>query len=727
MVDVRHTRLIAAELKVGEEQVQKTAELFEQGSSVPFIARYRKEATGSLDEVAILSIRDRISQLEELDKRKAAVLRSLKERNLLDEDLETAVLSAQNMTALEDIYLPYRPKRRTRATIAIEKGLEGLARALMRSASGECLPVDPLIEAACFIDEEKGVPDAEEALSGARDIVAESVSEDKRTRSALRFIFARNGRLTSKVIRGKDDKDSKYRDYFSLEEPARSAPSHRILAVFRGEKEGILSVSAQPPAELAIREMEKIFIKAENPASEEVRKAIREGYSRLSAPSMETELKNALKMKADREAIRVFAANAREVLMAPPLGHSSVMAVDPGIRTGCKIVVLNGQGRLVMEDVIYPFSGKKAEDEAGRKVRGILDRNPVDAVAVGNGTAGRETEAFLKGLSLPGDPPVILVNESGASIYSASRAARDEFPDRDVTVRGAVSIGRRLQDPLSELVRIDPKSIGVGQYQHDVDQKMLMQSLEDVVVSCVNSVGVDLNNASSQLLSYVSGLGPALAANIISWRDANGPFRSRSQLLQVPRLGPKAYEQAAGFLRVRDGEHPLDASAVHPCHYGIVEKMARDLNCSVGDLIRDEDLIDKIDPSRYVCPEAGIMTLRDIMTELAKPGRDPRKNFENVEFSPDVRSIEDLLPGMELAGIVTNVTAFGAFVDIGIHQDGLVHVSRLADRFVKNPADVVKPGQRVKVTVIEVDIARKRISLSMKKELPVHVKDQAGA
>ena len=727
MVDVRHTRLIAAELKVGEEQVQKTAELFEQGSSVPFIARYRKEATGSLDEVAILSIRDRISQLEELDKRKAAVLRSLKERNLLDEDLETAVLSAQNMTALEDIYLPYRPKRRTRATIAIEKGLEGLARALMRSASGECLPVDPLIAAACFIDEEKGVPDAEEALSGARDIVAESVSEDKRTRSSLRFIFARNGRLTSKVIRGKDDKNSKYRDYFSLEEPARSAPSHRILAVFRGEKEGILSVSAQPPAELAIREMEKIFIKAENPASEEVRKAIREGYSRLSAPSMETELKNALKMKADREAIRVFAANAREVLMAPPLGHSSVMAVDPGIRTGCKIVVLNEQGRLVMEDVIYPFSGKKAEDEAGRKVLDILDRNPVDAVAVGNGTAGRETEAFLRGLALPGDPPVILVNESGASIYSASRAARDEFPDRDVTVRGAVSIGRRLQDPLSELVRIDPKSIGVGQYQHDVDQKMLMQSLEDVVVSCVNSVGVDLNNASSQLLSYVSGLGPALAANIISWRDANGPFRSRSQLLQVPRLGPKAYEQAAGFLRVRDGEHPLDASAVHPCHYGIVEKMARDLNCSVGDLIRDEDLRDKIDPSRYVCPEAGIMTLRDIMNELAKPGRDPRKNFENVEFSPDVRSIEDLLPGMELAGIVTNVTAFGAFVDIGIHQDGLVHVSRLADRFVKNPADVVKPGQRVKVTVVEVDIARKRISLSMKKELPAHAKDQAGA
>ncbi|MDO9509313.1 MAG: Tex family protein [Thermovirgaceae bacterium] len=715
-MDNRHAAAIAAELKIKEEQVRQTGELIEEGCSVPFIARYRKEATGSLDEVAVLSIRDRLVQMEELDKRRSAILKSLSERELLTEDLEKAVMSASNMTALEDIYLPYRPKRRTRATIAVEKGLEELAILLMKSASGEFPLLDPLTEASRFINEEKGVFSVEDALGGARDIVAERVSEDKRTRSSLRAIFARNGRLTSRVNKGKEEKGPKYRDYFNLEEPARSAPSHRILAVFRGEKEGILSVSAQPPAELAIREMEKLFIREVNAASEEVRKAVIDGYARLAAPSMETELKNALKLKADREAIRVFAANAREVLMAPPLGCASIMAVDPGIRTGCKIVVLDEQGRLLIDDVIYPFSGKKAEDEAGRKVLDILGRHHVDAVAVGNGTAGRETEAFLKGLSLPGGPPVILVNESGASIYSASKAARDEFPDKDVTVRGSVSIGRRLQDPLSELVKIDPKSIGVGQYQHDVDQKMLMQSLEDVVVSCVNSVGVDLNTASPHLLSYVSGLGLSLAANIVSWRDSSGPFISRSQLLEVPRLGPKAYEQAAGFLRVRDGKNPLDASAVHPGHYGIVEKMVSDLKCSVEDLIRDEDLREKVDPSLYVCPEAGILTLRDIMTELAKPGRDPRKNFENVEFSPDVRNIEDLLPGMELAGMVTNVTAFGAFVDIGVHQDGLVHVSQLADRFVKNPADVVKPGQRVKVAVIEVDIARKRISLSMKKE-----------
>lgn len=714
-MDSRYAAAIAAELKIKEEQVRQAGDLIEEGCSVPFIARYRKEATGSLDEVAVLSIRDRLVQMEELDRRRGAIMKSLAERDLLTEDLEKAVMSASNMTALEDIYLPYRPKRRTRATIAMEKGLEELALLFMKSASGECSPIDPLSEAARFIDEEKGVSSLEEAISGARDIVAEMASEDKRTRGSLRAIFARNGRLTSRVVKGKEEKGAKYRDYFDLEEPARSAPSHRILAIFRGEKEGILSVSAQPPAELAIIEMEKLFIREENAASEEVRKAVRDGYARLAAPSMETELKNALKLKADREAIRVFAANAREVLMAPPLGCSSVMAVDPGIRTGCKIVILDEHGRLVMEDVVYPFSGKKAEDEAGRKVLDILGRHPVDAVAVGNGTAGRETEAFLKALSLPGDPPVILVNESGASIYSASKAARDEFPDRDVTVRGAVSIGRRLQDPLSELVKIDPKSIGVGQYQHDVDQKMLMRSLEDVVVSCVNSVGVDLNTASPHLLSYVSGLGPSLAANIVTWRDSSGPFASRSQLLEVPRLGPKAYEQAAGFLRVRGGENPLDASAVHPAHYGIVEKMASDLKCSVEDLISDGSLREKVDPPLYVSNEAGILTLRDIMTELAKPGRDPRKNFENVEFSPDIRDIEDLRPGMELAGIVTNVTAFGAFVDIGVHQDGLVHVSQIADRFVRNPADVVKPGQGVRVSVIEVDIPRKRISLSMKK------------
>lgn len=714
MVDPRHASAIAAELKIREEQVSKTGDLIGEGCSVPFIARYRKEMTGSLDEVAVLAIRDRLSQMEELDKRRNAILRSLSERDLLTDELEKAVNSALNMTALEDIYLPYRPRRRTRATIALEKGLKELADILMDSASGKMGSIDPLAESGRFVDAEKGVGSAEEALSGARDIVAERVSEDRRSRVALRAIFARNGKLSSRVLNGKEESGAKYRDYFELEEPARACPSHRILAVLRGEREGILSVSAQPPAELCIIEMDKIFIREENPASEEVRKAIRDGFARLAAPSLETELKNALKMKADREAIRVFSENLREVLMASPLGCAPVMAVDPGVRTGCKIVILDAGGRLVMDDVIFPFSGKKAEAEARVKVSRILEEHPVKAVAVGNGTAGRETEAFLRGIGLPGDPPVILVNESGASVYSASKAAREEFPDMDVTVRGAVSIGRRLQDPLAELVKIDPRSIGVGQYQHDVDQKKLAQSLEDVVVSCVNSVGVDLNTASSHLLSYVSGLGPVLASNIISWRDSHGPFRSRLQLHEIPRLGPKAFEQSAGFLRVRDGENPLDTSAVHPDHYGIVEMMARDLGCSIEDLVSEEGLREKVDLSLYTGPGAGLPTLRDIMTELAKPGRDPRRDFQSVSFSESVNSIEDLLPGMELTGIVSNVTAFGAFVDIGVHQDGLVHISQISEKFVKNPMDVVRTGQKVRVRVLEVEKGRKRISLSMK-------------
>ncbi len=714
MIDTRYASAIAAELKISEEQVRKTGDLIAEGCSIPFIARYRKEMTGSLDEVAVLSIRDRLVQMEELDKRRKAILKSLGERDLLTEELGNAVNSASNMTALEDIYLPYRPKRRTRATIALDKGLKELADMLMESASGERGSIDVLAESERFIDIEKGVGSTGEALSGARDIVAERVSEDRRSRVALRAVFARNGKISSRVIKEKEEAGAKYRDYFAFEEPARSCPSHRILAVFRGEKEGVLSVSAQPPAELAIIEMEKIFIRSENVATEEVRKGIRDGYSRLAAPSLETELKNALKVKADREAIRVFSGNLREVMMSPPLGCAPVMAVDPGIRTGCKIVILDARGRLVMDDVIFPFSGKKAEADARVKVTRILKEHPVKAIAVGNGTAGRETEIFLREMELPGGPPVILVNESGASVYSASRNAREEFPDKDVTVRGAVSIGRRLQDPLAELVKIDPRSIGVGQYQHDVDQKKLAQSLEDVVVSCVNSVGVDLNTASPHLLSYVSGLGPGLASNIISWRDSLGPFCSRLQLNEVPRLGPRAFEQSAGFLRVRDGSNPLDASAVHPVHYGIVEMMARDLGCSIEDLLRDESLRENVDISLYAGPEAGLPTLRDIMTELAKPGRDPRKDFESVQFASSVNSIEDLHSGMELTGVVSNVTAFGAFVDIGVHQDGLVHVSQLSDRFVKNPMDVVKTGQKVRVKVLDVEKGRKRISLSMK-------------
>ncbi len=714
MADPRHASLIAAELGISEEKVLDTGVLLQEGCSVPFIARYRKEATGSLDEVAVLAIRDRFAQLEELDRRKAAVIRSLRERDLLTEELESAVAGAPNTTALEDIYLPFRPKRRTRASIALEKGLKGLADALVDAAAGERTDFDPLSEAARFIDGGKGVRSADDALSGARDIIGERASEDRRVRVALRAVFARNGRLSSKVVRGREEEGLKYRDYFDLEEPARSTPSHRILAVFRGEREGFLTVSARPPSELAFLEMERVFIKAEGRAADEVRKAIRDGYVRLAGPSMETELKNALKVRADREAIGVFSSNAREVLMAPPLGAFPVMAIDPGVRTGCKLVILDARGLLVLDDVIFPFSGRKAEEEARRKVCRILEEHPVEAVAVGNGTAGRETMAFLQGMELPGNPRAILVNESGASIYSASKTAREEFPDRDVTVRGAVSIGRRLQDPLAELVKIDPKSIGVGQYQHDVDQKKLTRSLEDVVVSCVNAVGVELNTASPHLLSYVSGLGLGLAANIVAWRESMGPFISRMQLREVPRLGPKAFEQSAGFLRIRGSVNPLDASAVHPDHYVIVERMAADLGCSVEYLLENESTRERINITHYVCEEAGIPTLRDIMSELAKPGRDPRKDFESVEFSPSVHGIEDLNPGMELAGVVSNVTAFGVFVDVGVHQDGLVHVSQMSGRFVKNPMDLVKAGQKVRVSVLDVDLKRRRISLAMK-------------
>jgi len=714
MADSSHASIIAAELGISEEKVLDTGALLQEGCSVPFIARYRKEATGSLDEVAVLAIRDRFAQLEELDRRKAAVIRSLRERDLLTEELERAVAVAPNMTALEDIYLPFRPKRRTRASIALGKGLKGLADALVDAAAGERTDLDPLSEAARYIDGGKGVKSADDALAGARDIIAERASEDRRVRVALRAVFARNGRLSSKVVRGREEEGLKYRDYFDLEEPARSTPSHRILAVFRGEREGFLTVSARPPSELAFLEMERVFIKAEGRAADEVRKAIRDGYVRLAGPSMETELKNALKVRADREAIGVFSSNAREVLMAPPLGAFPVMAIDPGIRTGCKLVILDARGRLVLDDVIFPFSGRKAEEEARRKVCRILEKHPAKAVAVGNGTAGRETMAFLQGMELPGNPRAILVNESGASIYSASKTAREEFPDRDVTVRGSVSIGRRLQDPLAELVKIDPKSIGVGQYQHDVDQKKLTQSLEDVVVSCVNAVGVELNTASPHLLSYVSGLGPGLAANIVAWRGSMGPFRSRAQLREVSRLGPRAFEQSAGFLRIRGSVNPLDASAVHPDHYVIVERMASDLGCSVEDLLENESMRERINVTHYVCEKAGIPTLRDIMSELAKPGRDPRKNFESVEFSPSVHGIEDLNPGMELTGVVSNVTAFGVFVDVGVHQDGLVHVSQMSDRFVKKPSDLVKAGQKVRVSVLEVDLQRRRISLAMK-------------
>ncbi len=708
----RHINTIAKELNLNPRQVHATAELLEQDATVPFIARYRKEATGSLDEVAITAIRDRLSQLAELDKRREAILESLTERKLLTDELAAQIAAAGTMAELEDTYLPYRPKRRTRATIAREKGLEPLAQLLMIQNA----KTDPVAEAAAFVDPEKGVASADEALAGARDIIAETVSEDQQARARMRELYASSGSIVSKVAKDKQEEGAKYRDYFEWSEPLASAPSHRVLAMLRGEKEGFLRVHAGPADEQAVDLLRRRFVRGQSPASEQVDLAVEDGYKRLLGPSMETEIRSELKRRADQEAIRVFAGNLRELLLSPPLGGKKVLAIDPGFRTGCKLVCLDTQGKLVHNETIYPHTGERQAAQAGKTVLELCKRFGVEVIAIGNGTASRETEAFIHALGLAKDVPVVMVNESGASIYSASEVAREEFPDYDITVRGAVSIGRRLMDPLAELVKIDPKSIGVGQYQHDVDQSELKQSLDDVVESCVNGVGVDVNTASKQLLTYVSGLGPGLAGNIVKFRDENGPFSSRQQLKKVKGLGPKAFEQAAGFLRVRDGKNPLDASAVHPESYHIVDRMSADLGCKVMDLMRDEQLRRRIKPESYVSDIVGLPTLRDIMDELAKPGRDPREQFEVFRFADGIEKIEDLKPGMKLPGIVTNVTAFGAFVDVGVHQDGLVHISRLANKFVRDPAEVVKVGQRVNVTVVEVDVPRRRVSLSMKGE-----------
>jgi len=708
-----HILLIAAELKIKPAQVKAVAALFEEGGTVPFIARYRKEATGSLDEVAIAAIRDRLEQLAELDKRRETILKSLEERNILTEELRDKVDSAASLTELEDIYLPYRPKRRTKATIAKEKGLEPLADRIFEQTD-----IDPEKEAAAFIDAEKGVGSAEDALAGARDIIAEKISEDQTAREKMRHLFAENGTLRSRVITGKEEEGIKYRDYYEWEEPLPKAPSHRVLAIRRGESEGFLIMRITPPEEEAISLLEGLFIKAGNASSEQVRTAVIDSYKRLLSSSMEAETRLAAKKRADEEAIRVFAENLRQLLLASPLGSRNILAIDPGFRTGCKVVCLDRQGKLLHNDTIYPHFSEKGIGEADMKIKELCSRFNTEAIAIGNGTAGRETETFIRGLGLPKEITIVMVNESGASIYSASEVAREEFPDQDVTVRGSVSIGRRLMDPLAELVKIDPKSIGVGQYQHDVDQPSLKKSLDDVVISCVNAVGVEVNTASKQLMSYVSGIGPQLAKNIVEYRDGHGPFRSREELKSVPRLGPKAFEQAAGFLRIREGASALDSSAVHPESYHIVEKMANDLGCTVTDLIKDRGLRQKIDLCRYVTETVGMPTLNDIMSELAKPGRDPRQQFEAFSFTDGIDKIEDVRPGMKLAGIVTNITAFGVFVDIGVHQDGLVHVSELSDRFVKNPADVVKVQQKVQVTVLEVDLQRRRISLSMKTGMP---------
>jgi len=704
----KHVNKIAHELNIAVRQVKATALLLKEGGTVPFIARYRKEVTDSLDEVAITAIRDKMAQMEALDNRRESILKSLMERELLTDDLKEKIVSAETMTTLEDIYLPYRPKRRTRATAAKEKGLEPLAKLIFDQRDD----TDPVKEAAAYVDPEKGVETAEDALAGSRDIIAERVNEDQVAREKMREIYAQKGVFFSRVVPGKEAEGAKFRDYFDWEEPVPKAPSHRVLAMRRGEKEGFIDLRISPPQDEALALLEAIFVKGENAASQEVKEAVHDGYKRLLSVSMETDVRLETKKRADREAIKVFADNLRELLLAPPIGQKSVMAIDPGIRTGCKITCLDPQGKLLQTDTIFLFKSENAKLSSAKTVKELVDTYKVEAIAIGNGTAGRETEAFVNTLPFSDSIPVVMVNESGASVYSASEAAREEFPDLDLTYRGAVSIGRRLMDPLAELVKIDPKSIGVGQYQHDVNPLALKRSLDDVVMSCVNAVGVDVNTASQQLLIYVSGLGPQLAKNIVTYRDEHGALSSREELKKVSRLGPKAFEQAAGFLRIRNGDNPLDVSAVHPESYGIVETMARDLGLGVTDLLENDMLRKKIDANRYVTDKVGIPTLTDIFAELAKPGRDPRKQFESFKFQEGIEKIEHVQPGMSLPGVVTNVTAFGAFVDIGVHQDGLVHISQMANRFIKDPNEVVKVQQHITVKVLDVDLERKRMITS---------------
>jgi uncharacterized protein len=705
-----HSKIIAAELSVAEKQVIATIELLDEGATVPFISRYRKELTGSLDEVQVAAVRDRFQQLRELDKRREAILKALEALGKLTPELAQQINEASNITVLEDIYLPYKPRRKTRASEARRKGLEPLALAIF--AQGK-LSVEA--EAAKYLDTELGVSSLEEALAGARDIIAELISENTEVRTDMRKYFQQKALIKSTVVKGKEEEGIKYKDYFDWEEPVKSSPSHRILAMRRGENEGILKLEAAPEVEGAIAILEKHFIKGSNDSSKQVELAVHDGYKRLLGPSMETELRLLSKQKADEEAIRVFAENARQLLLAAPMGQKNVLAIDPGFRTGCKVVCLDRQGKLLENTTIYPHTGQGNIKNAADTIQKLCAKYDVEAIAIGNGTAGRETEVFVRGLGLSG-VLTVMVNENGASIYSASEVAREEFPTQDITVRGAVSIGRRLMDPLAELVKIDPKSIGVGQYQHDVDQAKLQASLDDTVMSCVNAVGVELNTASKQVLAYVSGLGPQLAQNIVAYRNEHGAFKNRESLKKVPRLGCKAFEQAAGFLRIRDAAHVLDASGVHPEQYALVNQMAKDLGHTVNDLLKDVQLQKQIKLQQYVSDSVGLPTLNDIMAELAKPGRDPREQFEAFSFAEGVNEIADLKVGMKLSGIVTNITNFGAFVDIGVHQDGLVHTSQLADKFVANPNDVVKVSQRVEVTVKEVDIVRKRISLSMKSE-----------
>ncbi|WP_425390293.1 Tex family protein [Ekhidna sp.] len=712
---MRHEERIASELNITPKQVVATVGLLDEGATVPFISRYRKEVTGSLDDLQVAGIRDRIQQLRDLDSRREAILKSIKEQEKLTPELEKKINEAQTMTALEDLYLPYKPKRKTRASVAKEKGLEPLAIKILDQGN-----FDIQSEATKYIDSEKGVESEEEALQGARDIIAETINEHAETRQKIRELFMKKGIITSKVLKSKEkDADAqKYKDYFEWDESIAKIPSHRLLAIRRGEKEGFLSMNIAPEEEEALDIIERTFINGNTEASEQVAVAIKDSYKRLMSVSIETEVRMESKKKADEEAITVFAENLKQLLMSAPLGQKAVMAIDPGFRTGCKVVCLDKQGKLLEFTAIYPNEPQRDTVRAGETVKHLVEKHKVEAIAIGNGTASRETESFVKKLGLPSSVIVAMVNESGASIYSASEAAREEFPNEDVTVRGSVSIGRRMMDPLAELVKIDAKSIGVGQYQHDVDQTALKKSLDDVVMACVNNVGVELNTASKQLLTYVSGLGASIAENIVKFRNENGPFKSREALKKVPRLGDKAFEQAAGFLRIEGAANPLDKSAVHPERYSLVEQMAKDAQATVKDLMTSTELRKKVNLKSYVSDEVGLPTLKDIIEELDKPGRDPRDQFEAVQFQDGVNEITDLKEGMKLPGVVTNITKFGAFVDVGVHQDGLVHVSHLSNSFVSDPAQVVKLGQKVQVTVLEVDVARKRISLSMKGDAP---------
>lgn len=706
----KFSQMIAAELKLPAHRIANTLKLLQGGATIPFISRYRKEATGGLDEVQIGDIQTRYEKLCELSKRKETVLSTIEEQGKLTPELKSRISACWNATELEDIYLPFKPKRKTRAETARAKGLEPLALLLMMQKENNLAA-----KVRNFVKGE--VKDEEDALKGARDILAEQISEDERSRNLMRNQFQRQAIIQSKVVKGKETEEAsaKYRDYFDFCEPLKKCSSHRLLALRRGESEGVLKVTIFPEDEDMCNErLQRLFVRANNACAHQVEEALTDAYKRLLKPAIETEFAALSKEKADEEAIRVFAENLRQLLLAPPLGQKRVMGIDPGFRTGCKVVCLDAQGTLLHNEAIYPHPPKSEYAQAARKVVKLVEQYKIEAIAIGNGTASRETEQFVTSQRYDREVQVFVVSEDGASIYSASKTAREEFPDYDVTVRGAVSIGRRLMDPLAELVKIDAKSIGVGQYQHDVDQTKLKASLDQTVESCVNLVGVNVNTASKHLLTYVSGLGPTLAQNIVDYRTENGPFESRRQLLKVPRMGAKAYEQCAGFLRIPQAKNPLDNSAVHPESYPIVEQMAKDLNCTVADLIKDKELRSKIDLKKYVTDTVGLPTLTDILQELDKPGRDPRKKIQVFEFDKNVRTLDDLQEGMELPGIVTNITNFGCFVDIGIKENGLVHVSQLADRFVSNPADVVRIHQHVRVKVMSIDHERKRIQLTMK-------------